>query len=467
MLIPGQRVHFVGIGGVGMSAIARVMLQQGYVVTGSDRHLNALTDALAREGVLVFEGHEAAQVGNAEVVIISSAVPSDNPEVQAARRRGIPVLKRVDILQDLMAGQLGVAIAGTHGKTTTTSMIVHILVEAGYDPTYIVGGVVPSTGTNAGVGRGDAFVIEADEYDHMFLGLRPAVEVVTGVEYDHPDLFPTLGDLVRAFNQFVALLPEEGLLVVCADDSIAATLGHNRQAKQLPVVSYGVHSRQADWGAADWQPNTTGGSNFTLTCEGGREVLGRVILRVPGLHNVQNALAALIVTDHLGIPLAVALEALATFAGATRRFDIRGQVRGVTVIDDYAHHPTAIHLTLEAARATYPGAGLWAVWQPHTYSRLHALFDRFAAVFTPQLADHVLITDVYAAREEPGDGPTVPDLLSGIEHADVRHVPTFEDAVKALTEGVQPGDIVIILSAGDAPEIGEKLLEVLGQTGRR
>ncbi len=460
-------MHFVGIGGVGMSAIARVMLLQGYIVSGSDRRLNALTEALVREGVLVFEGHEASQIGSAEVVIISSAVPPDNPEVQAARQRGIPVVKRIDILQDLMFGQLGVAVAGTHGKTTTTSMIIHILVEAGYDPTYIVGGVVPSTGTNAGVGRGAAFVIEADEYDYMFLGLRPQVAVVTGVEHDHPDLFPTMGDLVRAFNQFVALLPPDGLLVVCGDDPIAATLGNNREAKQGPVVSYGLRNPQVDWGAADWQPNTTGGMNFTLTCQGGAEVLGRVILRVPGLHNVLNALAALIVTDYLGVPLADALAALAMFAGAARRFDVRGRVGGVTVVDDYAHHPTAIRLTLEAARVTYPRAGLWAVWQPHTYSRLRALFDGFTTVFTPRLADHVLITDVYAAREEPGDGPDVPDLLAGIEHPDVRYVPTFDSALEALAEGVRPGDVVVILSAGDAPQIGELLLDELRRAGGR
>jgi UDP-N-acetylmuramate--alanine ligase len=228
------------------------------------------------------------------------------------------------------------------------------------------------------------------------------------------------------------------------------------------VVSYGLHNPAADWQATDWQPNHAGGMNFTLACEGGAEVLGRVMLRVPGVYNVQNALAALIVADHLGVPLADTLAALATFAGADRRFDLRGEAGGVTVIDDYAHHPTAIRATLEAARIRYPKAGIWAVWQPHTYSRLRALFDAFAAAFQPEHADHVLITDVYAAREQPGEGPDVPDLIGQMAHPDVRYTPGFDDALDALAAGVRPGDVVIILSAGDAPQIGESLLAKLG-----
>ena len=263
-----------------------------------------------------------------KVVIISSAVPPDNVEVQAAQARGIPVVRRVDMLGDLMMGQTGVAIAGTHGKTSTTSMVVHILRESGLDPTFIVGGIVPSAGTNAGVGQGDVFVIEADEYGYAFLGLRPQVAVVTSVEHDHPDMFPTLGDLVRTFNQFVKLLPEDGLLVVCADDPVAAALGYNRQVRQWPVVSYGLINPHADWQASDWQPNNVGGTNFTLRCAGGQQVLGRVMLRVPGVHNVQNALAAMVVADYLGVPLADTLAALATFTGAGRRFEVRGEVGG-------------------------------------------------------------------------------------------------------------------------------------------
>jgi UDP-N-acetylmuramate--alanine ligase len=461
MLIPGQRVHFVGIGGIGISAIARVMLYQGYVVSGSDRKLNDLTEALIREGATVFEGHRAEQIGDAELVIISSAVPADNPEVVAARQRGIPIMKRSDMLGELMLGYTGVAVAGTHGKTTTTALIVHILSEAGLDPTYIVGGVVPSTGSNAGVGRGEAFVIEADEYDHMFLGLRPQIGVITNIEHDHPDLFPTMADLMGDFNQFAALVPQHGLLAVCADDPLALSLGKNREVVQWPVVTYGLHSPAAEWRASEWTANSIGGMNFTLACDYGRDVLARVMLRMPGLHNIQNALAALVVVDRLGVSLADALAALASFTGASRRFEVRGSAGGVTVVDDYAHHPTAIRLTLAAARETYPEAQVWAVWQPHTYSRLRTLFDEFAGAFKPASVDHVLITDVYAARETPGDGRDVPDLLPLIRHPDVRHTPTLDDAVDVLAAGVQRGDVVLILSAGDAPQVGIDLLERL------
>jgi UDP-N-acetylmuramate--alanine ligase len=464
MLVPGQRVHFIGIGGVGISAIARVMLLQGYTVSGSDQQANALTEALAKEGATIHQGHDPANVGDAELVIISSAIPPDNVEVVAARRARIPVYKRADILGQLMMGYTGVAVAGTHGKTTTTAMIVHMLIETGRDPTYIVGGVVPSTGSNAGVGRGEAFVIEADEYDNMFLGLRPQVAVITNVEHDHPDLFPSMAAVVHAFNEFALRLPSEGLLVTCADDPAAFTLGNNRRVQNLPTISYGVHNAAADWQGRDWQPNHLGGMNFTLWYEAGRVELGRVMLRAPGLHNVQNALAALIVMDRLGVPLGPALAALATFTGAQRRFDVRGRAGGVTVIDDYAHHPTAIRATLAAARARFPRAGIWAVWQPHTYSRLRALWEGFAGAFPPENADHVLITDVYGARESAAafaGEPGVADLVAEIDHPDVRHTPGLEDAVTALEAGVKAGDVVIILSAGDGPRIGEMLLTSL------
>lgn len=460
MLTPGQRVHFVGIGGSGLSAIARVMLQRGYRVSGSDRQLNDLTAALARDGAVIYAGHRAEHLGDAALVIISSAVPADNPEVLAARARGLPVLKRSDILAELMAGQVGVAVAGTHGKTTTTAMIVHILRETGRDPSFIVGGVVPGVGTNAGVGRGEAFVIEADEYDHMFLGLRPTIAVITNIEHDHPDLFPTLEALTEDFRRFAALVPPEGLLIACADDPGAAKLAAERRAAGATVTTYGLSSPAADWRAVEVQAQ--GKRMAFRVMQAGKDV-GAGRLSVPGAHNVQNALAALIASAQLGVPTEDALAALATYSGAGRRFEVRGQAGGLTVIDDYAHHPTAITVTLRAARAAYPQATIWAVWQPHTYSRLRALFDAFAAAFPPEAADHVLITDVYAAREQQSEGPGIPELVARIAHPDVRHTPTLDSAVEALVAGVQPGDVVLILSAGDAPAIGVRLLERLRQ----
>lgn len=458
--MPGQRVHFVGIGGSGLSAIARVMLQRGYRVSGSDRQSNELTAALARDGAVIYAGHQAEHLGDAALVIISSAVPADNPEVLAARTRGLPVLKRSDILAELMAGQIGVAVAGTHGKTTTTAMIVHILRETGRDPSFIVGGVVPGVGTNAGVGRGQAFVIEADEYDHTFLGLRPTIAVITNIEHDHPDLFPTLEVLMKDFRRFAALIPPDGLLIACADDPGAAKLAVERQAAGALVTTYGLRTPEADWRAVDVQAQGRGMAFRVVRA--GRE-LGAGRLSVPGAHNVQNALAALIATVRLGVPEEDALAVLATYSGAGRRFEVRGQAGGVTVIDDYAHHPTAITVTLRAARAAYPQAAIWAVWQPHTFSRLRALFDAFAAAFPPEATDHVLITDVYAAREQQSDGPGIPELVARIVHPDVRYTPTLDSAVEALAAGVQPGDVVLILSAGDAPAIGVRLLERLRQ----
>ena len=458
MLNPGQQIHIVGIGGTGMSAVARVLLGRGYRVSGSDRQLNDLTAALKAAGARVFEGHAAGHIGEAEAVVISSAVPADNPEVAAARARGIPVYKRRDILGALMADRIGVAVAGTHGKTTTTSMIVHLLVSADQDPTYIVGGVVTTTGQNAGVGQGAAFVIEADEYDHMFLGLRPRLAVITSIEHDHPDLFPTLDSLLDDFRQFAALVPADGRLIVCADDPLALHIGQEQGAAQdaTPLITYGLHAPEVDWRAVDVQA-ASGGMAFILHAPGHADGLP-VRLGVPGAHNVQNALAALAVVETLGVPLAGAIEALASFRGAGRRFEVRGQAAGVTVIDDYAHHPTAIRVTLAAARAAYPDARLWAVWQPHTFSRLRTLFDDFAAAFSPADVDRVLVTDVYAAREARTPGLDVPDLVRRMAHPAVRHTPSLADTLAILAAEVRPGDVVLILSAGDAPQVGADLL---------
>lgn len=459
MFVSGQHIHFVGVGGIGLSAIARVLLLRGCVVSGSDLRANEQTAALAALGATIHQGHAAAHISGADLVIISSAVAADNPEVVAARVAGIRVVERVDILADLMAGSIGVAVAGTHGKTTTTAMIVHILHQTGQDPTYIVGGVVPTTGTNAGVGQGAAFVIEADEYGHMFLGLRPDVSVITSIEHDHPDMFPTLDTLLADFRQFVAQTALDGLLVACADDPRALALAHGRAAQGGAVTTYGLGDSGADWRAVDLQA-AAGGMTFTLRREDQPEAGGT--LRLPGAHNVQNALAALVVVERLGVSLPAALDALASFRGAGRRFDVRGTAGGVTVVDDYGHHPTAIRLTLQAARVAYPGAGVWAVWQPHTFSRLRALYAEFQVAFNPAHVDHVLVTDVYAARETVSPGPGVVELVAGMPHPDARHTPTFEDTLAALQAGVQPGDVVIILSAGDAPRIGADLLAQRG-----
>ncbi|MCA9907841.1 MAG: UDP-N-acetylmuramate--L-alanine ligase, partial [Anaerolineae bacterium] len=332
-----QHIHIVGIGGSGMSAIARVLLQKGYHISGSDRQENDFTRALAQMGATIHIGHDAAHVNGADLVLITSAVPPSHVEVAAAQAASIPVYKRSDLMAEIMAGQACIAVAGVHGKTTTTSMIAHILIQAGRDPSYIIGGVLRTTGVNAAFGHGAAFVIEADEYDHMFLGLRPQTAIIANVEWDHPDFFPTPDAMTQAFERFAALIPQAGELIVCADDDGARTIGAERASAGIPVVDYGIDHPQANWRAVeiDIQPDMT---HFTVMQ--GNALLGEVSLRVPGRHNVLNALAALAAARTQGVPFTEAASALATFEGAGRRFDVRGEYAGIVVIDDYAHHPT-------------------------------------------------------------------------------------------------------------------------------
>jgi UDP-N-acetylmuramate--alanine ligase len=454
-LKPGQHIHLVGIGGSGLSAIARILLGQGYKVSGSDRSTNELMDVLAHDGTIIYHGHDARYVDGADVLIITSAVKDDHVEVGAAHARGIPVYKRQDIIADLMIGKTVIAVAGTKGKTTTTSMIVHILRECGLDPGYIVGGVMGNTQTNAGVGQGEVFVIEADEYDDMFLGLQPNIIVLTNVEYDHPDFFKTPEAMVGSFRHFIGQMAD-GLLVACADDPIARQIAHEYQSKHQ-VVMYGVENAAATIRAT---AITCGEyTDFEIASPEGR-LEARVEL--PGRHNVLNALAAYCATKPIAsdrVTNEMKIAKLATFKPTARRFDLRADIHGIAVLDDYAHNPTSIRVTLDAARQRYPDRALWAIWQPHTYSRTQALFDQFVKSF--EVADHVLITDIYAAREAPVPGVSSAAVVAAMVHTDVRHMPTFEDAVAILSAEVRPPAVVLIMSAGDAPQIGIEYVKLL------
>lgn len=454
-LIPGQHIHLVGIGGSGLSAIARVLLHQGFYISGSDRMQNDQTRALAADGAVIYEGHDARHVEGAELVIISSAVPPDHVEVQAAQTRGIPVYKRSDIIADIMSGQEGIAVAGTHGKTTTTAMVTHILLETGQRPSYIIGGTLRSTGQNAGVGTGSAFVIEADEYDNMFHGLRPQTAILTSVEWDHPDFFPTPNDMMRSFSSFVALLPQDGWLIACADDSSAVIFAENRLVAGMPVATYGIHNPQSHWRATNVRVTADGQSAFEVVHR--RQVLASVRLQTPGRHNVLNALAAIIAAYTQGVPVAEAARALQSFRGTGRRFEVRGEVGGVIVIDDYAHHPTAIRVTLDAARGRYPGAVLWAVWQPHTFSRTQQLLEDYSHAF--DAADHVRVTEIYAAREKPVAGVNGESVAAAIQHPDAKHVAGLEVLAEQLDREVIAPAVVLVMSAGDAPAVGKSLFE--------
>ena len=454
-------VHFIGIGGSGLSAIARLLLERGDTVTGSDLVLSPFASELQKAGAKVYVGHHPRNIAGANWVVRSSAIPDDNPEVQAALLAKIPVYKRADFLGQLMEDKTGIAIAGTHGKTTTTAMIAWVLTKLKRDPSFIVGSTINNLGVNAHAGKGNAFVIEADEYDRMFLGLKPRIEVVTNIEHDHPDCFPTFEDMYAAFESFVDLLPADGTLIVCADDSGSALLiNHAREARKA-VVGYALQGEMTinspNWiQARALKTNSSGGFSFDVASNLTGDLSSvKVDLQVPGVHNVRNALAVLAVIESLGLPSQKAADALAKFSGTGRRFEVRGEVNSVTVIDDYAHHPTEIMATLEAARARYPERRIWAVWQPHTYSRTQTLFTEFSRAFKD--ADEVIVSEVYASRE-PKQDFTSAEIVSAMPHASARYIDTLKEISNYLIKQLQTGDVLLVLSAGDADQISTDVL---------
>jgi UDP-N-acetylmuramate--alanine ligase len=445
-----RRVHLVGIGGAGLSAIARILLERGEQVSGSDQADSPFAAALASAGVPISIGHRPEAVPGADLVIASSAVPASDPELVAAEAAGIPVLRRPQFLGELVQGYQTIAVAGTHGKTTTTAMLAWILSEAGLQPSFIAGGVPIDFGVNARHGTGKHFVIEADEYRRTFLALQPFLAVVTNVEHDHPDYFPSPADFRQAFEQFVRQIQET--LVVCTDDPVAAELS----APGLRRVTYGT-GPEAEWRAEEIRDNSAGGSDFLVLR--GEEMMGLVRLRLPGLHNVRNALGALAAAEPLGVGFGAGRSALAKFRGVGRRFEVIGSAQDVTVIDDYAHHPSEIRATLQAARQRYPQADLWAVFQPHTFSRTRAFAADLAQAFVA--ADHVIVVDIYASREALDPQVSAARLAAEIEGKDVRYVPELEQAAARLIGEVKPGSVVLTLSAGDGNRVGRLVLDGL------
>ena len=434
----------VGIGGIGMSSIAEVLLNRGYRVTGSDLVQNDVTAHLESLGATIYEGHSAEQIGEADVVVYSSAIdPEDNPETQAATERRISLIPRAEMLGELMRMKFGVGIAGTHGKTTTTSMAGLVATEGAFDPTIIVGGKVAVFGSNAVAGEGDIIVIEADEYDRTFLRLTPSLAVITSIDVDHLDIYDDLDDIKQAFVQYANSVPFFGAAIVCLDDpNVQAIVGQIERR----VITYGT-TRQAHIRAESITHQGLS-SSFTVMREG--EALGRIQLDAPGAYNIQNALAAVAVGDELDIPFEHIRDGLAQFSGVQRRFERVGEAGGVTVIDDYAHHPTALRGTLNAASDGFPERRLVAVFQPHLYSRTRDLLDDFARSFFN--ADVLVLTEIYGARESPIDGVSgrrLADRARAFGHQNVHWVPALSDLPGRLGDLTRSGDVVLMLGAGD------------------
>jgi UDP-N-acetylmuramate--alanine ligase len=454
-LEPGFHIHLVGIGGFGLSAIARVLLGRGYRVSGSDEQMSEITSDLKSAGAEINHGHRSEIAGTVDIVLVSSAISQDNPEVVAARAADIPVLKRSEFIGLLMANDTGIAVAGTHGKTTTTGMISQILVQGKLDPSVIVGGVLPFLGSNGRAGSGEYFLVEADEYDHMFLGLDPQISVITNVEYDHPDLFPTISDYRQAFKEFIAIHRGGSLLVVGVDDQSLLELVNETAGQDVRIVTYGLD--RGDWRALEPKTNQFGGTDFVV--HKSDQIFGLFRLRIPGWHNVQNALAAIAVAASLGLDYHIIREALAQFGGVNRRFQVIGEVGPVTIVDDYAHHPREIIVTLAAARQRFPGRRIWAVWQPHTYSRIKSLDQEFSSAFSD--ADRVIVMPIYESRESDDLGLTGPEIVDSLDHKNASYQPTAESTSNYILDRILPGDVVITLTAGDGNIVGKMVLSAL------
>ena len=459
-----SHIHLVGIGGSGLSAIARVLLQRGLRVSGSDQRASQATADLAALGATVFSGHAAAHIQGADLVLISSAVPADNPEVAAAHAAGIPVVKREQFLAPLLAEQSALCVAGTHGKTTTSAMLAALLDALGAEPGFIVGSTVLALGTAARAGRiGGPFVIEADEYDHMFLGLNPAIAVITNIEWDHVDCYPKPEDFAAAFRQFVERLTPGGTAVICGDDAGCRALRATTTRPDIHWLSYGLEADN-HWRAEGLRANALGGMDFDIYR--GEERLGQVAMPLAGEHNVRNALAALATATLAGYDVFCKpdenLKFSRIFVGTKRRLETIGGCSDIIIIDDYAHHPTEVRATLGAARQRFPRRPLWVFFQPHTYSRTKALLNEFCDSF--ENADHVLVGDIYAAREHDTLGVSAADVVNVLAaHPDVRYAGSLAHARDLLVQHLSAGDVLITLGAGDGDRVGREVLAALCQ----
>ncbi len=448
-----RELFFVGICGAGMSGIAEILHNLGYKVSGSDLAPGEVGLHLQKVGIDIYTGHEGHNIGTANVVVISSAVGNDNPEVIEARRRGIPVIKRAEMLGELMRLKYSIGIAGTHGKTTTTSMVGKILYEAHFDPTVIVGGIVAGTGSGASLGAGDYLVAEADEYDRSFLSMFPSMALVTNIEPDHLSSYDGMDDLENSFLTYMNRVPFYGLVIYCIDDPTLTRLRHKITRAS---VSYGF-SPDADYQATDVVLKE-GKSRFTVFKRGER--LGLFTLNIPGRHNVQNAIGAIAAASELEIPTETIVEALSLFRTVERRFEIKAEVNNVIVVDDYAHHPTEISATLETARSF--NRRVIAIFQPHLFSRTKQFYREFAEAL--QKADFAFLVDIYPAREKPMEGVTaemISDYARQRGYENIRYIGPKENGVPELLKIVRPGDMVLTIGAGSITRINPEIIKAL------
>lgn len=453
-----KNIHFIGIGGIGMSGIAEVLCNLGFVVTGSDQRKSKNTERLEELfNVGIAEGHAAENVGAAEVVVYSSAVKEDNPEVVEAKRRSIPVIPRAEMLAELMTLKpYSVAVSGTHGKTSTTSMVATILGYAGIDPTTVVGGVVDTLGSNAKLGQSEWFVTEADESDRSFLMLYPTIAVVTNIDKEHMESYKGMDDVVQCFTDFVNKVPFYGAAIICLDDPNVQLLIPNIKRRR---VTYGM-TAQADISAHDIRFDDHFGSTFSVWK--GDEVLGEMHLPVPGKHNVYNALAATAVALEMDVPFSKVVEAFAGFRNANRRFQFKGEAKGIMVVDDYGHHPTEILATLSAAKNSSGGKRTVVVFQPHRYSRTQELMDDFVVAFNN--ADVLYILDIYAASEKPIEGISAEVLTENIKkygHKNANYIGDIDNATARVLPDLRDGDLVITLGAGSVTRLSDEIVAAL------
>jgi len=452
MYLKKYHIHFVGIRGIGMSGIAELLLNLGYKVSGSDLKASDITERLQTLGGIIFEGHQADQIGGADVVVTSSAVSSDNPEVQAAEHKSIPVIPRAEMLAELMRLKYSVAIAGAHGKTTTTSIVASVLDRGGLDPTIVIGGKPKNIGSNAVLGQGDFIVAEADESDGSFLKFSPAIAVVTNIDREHLDFYPNMDAIKSVFLSFIDRIPFYGLAILCLDNEPIQDLIPDIKKR---YTTYGM-SPQADFQIRDVAFEKRQ-SRFTVIHQG--QKLGRINLNLPGLHNVYNATASIAVGIELDVPFAAIKNALETLEGVQRRLEIKGEVDGITVVDDYGHHPTEIKTTLDALEKCWPDKRKVVVFQPHRYSRTQALFDDFTRAFYQ--SDVLLVLPIYAASEKEIEGVTGRILCEGIQahgHKEVFYAAGMQNAVEYLKNSLKPGDVLLTLGAGDVWKVGEQVL---------